>query len=205
MALESDGNPPGLAGTLRSAIARVVRAVRAVAAAKSGRRFSAGETGLPEPRGEPRVVLMVVNPYLVHAYWDCDPAAPRPQGGRAVLRFHDATGDLPPAHFDVDVDLRTRSWYLHLWSPARSYYADLGWAAEDGGFLRIARSNRVETPRAWPVAELEPRFGLVAGSRMEGQRACLAQAEAPAPPGPSDLTAATEQRFSAGVSSRPEC
>ena len=115
------------------------------------------ERKLPESPGRPGVTLMAVDPYLIHAYWDFDPAALPPDTTAAALRIHDAE-----AHFDVEVDLRTKSWYVPLWSPAKTYYADLGAVTVSGEFIPLSRSNIIQTSRAWPVAEAERRWVSVA-------------------------------------------
>jgi len=116
---------------------------------------------LPELTGPSRVVLMVVNPYLVHAYWDVNPIE-RPTAETAAssgrLRFHEASNGQEPTSFDVYVDLTARNWYIPLWSPEKRYYAELGLSREDGGLTALARSNAIETPRAWPVAQVQERF-----------------------------------------------
>jgi Domain of unknown function (DUF4912) len=104
---------------------------------------------LPDSYGHPRVTLMVVDPYLIHAYWDIDIASLPRQTSSAVLRFQVAS----ERSFEVDVDLRVRNWYVHIESPAKSYYAELGVKTAAGGFLSLATSNRVRTPRAWPIAQ----------------------------------------------------
>lgn len=109
------------------------------------------EGELPAFYGQAKVTLNVVNPYLLFAYWDIDTTR-LPAGTRsAILRFEDtAEGSRP---FDVDLDLRARSWYVHLWTPAKSYQARLGVKVADGSFVSLARSNSVQTPRAWPMAD----------------------------------------------------
>jgi hypothetical protein len=77
-----------------------------------------------------------------------------------VLRFHDVSETAPGPPFDVDIDLRAPNWYVHLWSPAKSYYADLAVKTEGGEFIPLATSNRVETPRAWPAAEAQKPAGV---------------------------------------------
>lgn len=111
---------------------------------------------LPDSYGQPRVTLMVVSPYLVFAYWDVDLIRLPPETVSAALRFHELAEPSSSRFFEMDVDLRTRNWYVHLGSPAKSYYADLGVRTADGGFISLARSNQLETPRAWPKAEVEP-------------------------------------------------
>lgn len=115
----------------------------------------ADEGELPDLSGQPRVTLMVVNSYLVYAYWNVDLTRLPAQTVGAALRFHDLSEPFQSHFFEVDVDLRTRNWYVHLWSPAKSYYADLVVKTADGGDTYLARSNQLQTPRAWPVAEIE--------------------------------------------------
>jgi hypothetical protein len=132
---------------------------------------------LPDIDEETKVVLLPVNPYLVHVYWgiaandlkEIERVSTR-AGRRAqpVLRFYDITHinfDGTNAHswFDVEIDLRAGNWYIHLQSPGKSYCIDLGLRAEGGGFHRLARSNVAETPRAWPSDKVEESFLLVEG------------------------------------------
>jgi len=122
---------------------------------------------LPVGYGKTRIVLLPVDPYLVHVYWEVsssgmgfvralvEEGALRPQ---AVLRFHDVTampvgGVRAEGSFDVEVDIASRNWYVRLLSPEKSYIVDLGFRGRDGRFHRIARSNRGGTPRAWPCEE----------------------------------------------------
>jgi hypothetical protein len=122
---------------------------------------------LPAGYGKTRIVLLPVDPYLVHVYWEVsgsgmgfvkalvEEGALRPQ---AVLRFHDITampvgGVRAAGSFDVEVDIESRNWYVRLLSPEKSYVVDLGFRGRPGRFHRIARSNRGGTPRAWPCAE----------------------------------------------------
>lgn len=126
---------------------------------------SAQPEELPKSYGETRVVAMAVNPYLVHIYWELDSKeAPRKASLAAVgcLRFSDTTRGESPSSFDVNVDLAAGNWYVQLWSPERRYWVELGVNREGGKFVPLARSNIVETPRAWPMAEVEERF-----ARME--------------------------------------
>jgi hypothetical protein len=117
--------------------------------------LSGDEQDLPASYGRSEVTLMVVDPYLVYAYWNVD-VARLPEGTKsAALRFHEASEAAPRPSFDVDVDLRAPNWYVQLWSPAQSYYADLGVTTGEGAFVPLATSNRVQTPRAWPAAETQ--------------------------------------------------
>src|SRR5271166_5313928 len=128
------------------------------------------EEELPECYGKTRVVLLVVDSNLVHAYWEVAPdklqeaKSQMEDSSQAVLRFYEAGGG-----FDVDVDIGPRNWFVPLWSAGKSYYADLGLRGGDGSFVQLARSNVVHTPRALPTVEVEERFMRVAapGRRAE--------------------------------------
>ncbi len=138
---------------------------------------------------EPRVVLLPVHPYLVHAYWDVPPrrlAQIKKElgknfgGARAALRFLDVTdmifdGQNARQTFDIPIDLAAGNWYVHLWSPGKSYCVDLGYNTEGGGFFRIARSNIAETPPAFLAEEMEPQSAALpqtetAASPLAAQR-----------------------------------
>ena len=117
------------------------------------------EATLPVSYGKTRLVLLVVDPKLVHAYWEVQQEKLQEVKSRmgnpaqAVLRFHDAGGS-----FDVDVDLGARNWYVPLWSAGKSYSVELGLRGKDGTFARLAGSNAVVTPRSMPMAAVEERF-----------------------------------------------
>lgn len=116
---------------------------------------------LPETYGVTELVLLPVDPYFLHAYWEVTPQAlsdifsqigsDAPQA-RYVLRVYDVTAiefDGRNAHsfFDLPIELSARNWYIHLWSSEKSLVADLGLLLPDGRFFLLARSNVVYTPR----------------------------------------------------------
>jgi hypothetical protein len=122
---------------------------------------------LPDGYGETRVVLIPVDPYLVHVYWELSGSdtrwvkrllADESSRFKAVLRFHDVTalpvgGFHAAGSFDVEIRIESCNWYVRLLSPERSYIVDLGLRGRGGRFHRIALSNRAGTPRAWPCEE----------------------------------------------------
>jgi hypothetical protein len=149
---------------------------------------------------------MPVDPYVVYAYWSVGPSAAPPQA-QATLRFHD--GDTT---FDVDIDLQAHSWYIHLWSPEKTYVADLGFRRDDGEFIALARSNVVETPPAWPRLKVSEAATLVgpdaaveravtARERFAPGRRVPAVVSAPERPPDPDLTDLSESNYAPGVSS----
>lgn len=193
-----------LATDLRSLIARIYRVITQVPRTALRRRQNFGPLGprfgdyerveeakfhpargpapqpleprdLPESYGQTRIVLLPVNPYLVHAYWEVTPSrleevrdclSDGHEEARGTLRFYETVGMVSGAvngrsRFDIDIDLQTRNWYVHLWGPEKSYWVDLGLRAEDGRFVALARSNVVQTPPAWPAVNTDDRYMLV--------------------------------------------
>jgi hypothetical protein len=195
---ESRSADSALLTALRAALARVVSAIRAFGATlpdQTGKPRTevpwfgdyekveeakyyppvppslADDGDLLDWSARPGVTLLAVDPYLLYVYWDFDLANLPPDTTAAVLRFYDGA-----IHFDVDVDLRTRNWYVPLWNPAKTYYADLGAIATTGKFIPLLRSNTIQTSRAWPAAEVEHRFISGAGASRHS--------ELPVPPQP---------------------
>jgi hypothetical protein len=133
---------------------------------------------LPGSYGETRAVLMAIEPYLLHVYWevtsdelekarhwfDDDHAQ-----SQTVLRFYDVTNTVVDhgkayGFFDVDIDLYSRSRYVHLWSPDKSYFVELGFKTEDGRFFPLVRSNVAKTPSAWPAPRVDEQDTAVQGN-----------------------------------------
>jgi len=117
---------------------------------------------LNESYGETRLVAVAVDPYLIHVYWEVTSEDLKKASDRldddyrrcaAVLRFYDVGGSASYRGaanyaFDVNIDLQSRSRYVHLWSPGKPYLVELGFGTEKGSFYPIVRSNVAETPRA---------------------------------------------------------
>ena len=144
---------------------------------ESPRELRSEPGDLPDSYGETRAVLLPVEPYLVHVYWEVtsvelEKAKHRlgDEYGRSqtVLRCYDITNiifDGTNAHgtFDVHIDLQAKNWYVSLRSPDKSYFVELGFKTEDSRFYPIARSNIAETPRARPAPKSDEHYMLVAG------------------------------------------
>ncbi len=158
---------------------------------------------------ESRVVLLPVEPYLIHAYWDVTSndveKAKQRLGGdygqsQAVLRFYDVTNiiyDGTNAHgfFDVDIDLQAKDWYVDLWSPDKSYFVDLGFKTGGGFFLSLARSSVVKIPCAWPAPKVDEHYMLVAEDAENG----LSKIKVPEEPIRDDLLEAIQAEAGAEI------
>jgi hypothetical protein len=128
-----------------------------------------------------RVAAMIVNPYLLHVYWQISgqdlekiqsTLGESLANARPVLRFYDITCilfDGRNAHqiFDVEVDLRSMNWNVPVWSADKSYLIDLGYKAPDGHFYPMTRSNVVRVPRAEPSPRVAERSLRVEGGQIK--------------------------------------
>ncbi len=118
-----------------------------------------------------RVVLMDVDPYWLHAYWNlCPESLQRAQADFAaagqkihlVLRFRELSdqeadvhhsGTLPLEAFDQELwDARGRV-EVEVRGGGGRYQAELGLTAADGGWRSLAHSNSVQMPPAGPFPE----------------------------------------------------
>jgi hypothetical protein len=95
-------------------------------------------------------------------------------GARSALRIYDITyidfdGTNAHRYFDVEIDLRTRSWYIPLWTPEKTYCADLGFTTQDGRCFAIVRSNIFHVPRSEPSPRSE--VSLWGPIRQKGEQA----------------------------------
>jgi len=167
-------NRAGFVGGLpnRSAESRLSPFHNYYPAAGAAPEIPEGSGDLPEAYGETRLVLLPVHPYLIHAYWEVTPKdLERVRHGlgeghetaKPVLRFFDITyiefdGANAHSHFDVEIDLQANNWKVHLWSPEKSYIAELGLKSAAGEYSPVTRSNVAQTPRAWPSAREETRY-----------------------------------------------
>jgi hypothetical protein len=134
----------------------------------------------PDRYGRSELVLMVVHPFLLYAYWEVTAESLQQaqaalgaemDGARAVLRMYDISlihFDGKNAHhvFDIDIGLEARHWYLPVWTAEKSYCADLGFLARTGRFHQIMRSNILHTPRAAPSHRTDEQWMRVRFVRL---------------------------------------
>lgn len=144
---------------------------------ESPRRPKSEQDDLPDSYNETRVVLLPVEPYLLHVYWEVasvelEKAKHQLDGNygqsQAILRCYDVTNIIfngMNAHgsFDVYIDLLAKSRYIHLWSPEKSYFVELGFKTRKGRFYPVARSNIAQIPPDWPAPKSDEHYMLVEG------------------------------------------
>jgi uncharacterized protein len=117
---------------------------------------------LPVSYDRTGVTLIARDPQSVFAYWEITPSSLKAvqseigasfKKSAQTLRVFDST-DLNAhktntrRYFDIDIDPKTQSRYIHLSNDNATVYADLGIKTPKGAFYLLARSNRVSTPCA---------------------------------------------------------
>lgn len=169
-------------------------------------RRSARGAGLPASYGRTRLVVLPVDPYLVHAYWEVTASDRRrvrkslgdkATRAKAVLRFYDITPvEQQGTHksFDVEIDLGARQWYVRLWSPEKTYEVDLGFRIPPSGVLLVlASSGPVRTPRARPSSRAAQEVPFTADEpRDDGGEPATGQAHPGGGEAPTETAAAAQ-------------
>lgn len=157
---------------------------------------------IPDRYGRTELVLMVMDPLHLFAYWEVTPESLQQaqdalgaemDGARAIMRFYDISlihFDGTNAHqtFDIDIGLEARGWYVPVWTAEKSYCADLGFVARTGRFHTITRSNVIHTPRAGVSGNTDERWMRVKFVRRRKPDRARALEYVPAPELPRRLS-----------------
>ncbi|MGA2065176.1 MAG: DUF4912 domain-containing protein [Thermoguttaceae bacterium] len=105
-----------------------------------------------------RLVVMVRDPFWLHAYWELSRRSiERAQAAMGqhwhaagpILRVHQLSRNgsaSRQAVRDIAIHGGVNTWYIDVQDPPRSYQLELGYAAPGGRFFCLARSNVVSTP-----------------------------------------------------------
>ena len=157
---------------------RTIEAKEAVEAAKfelgqedrTGGSFADVDEGLadlPSGYGESRIVLMPRDPQWAYTYWDVSNEHKedlRRQGGQQLaLRIYDVSDinleyQSPHSIQEYPSDELAREWYLPIPVSDRDYVVDIGYRANDGRWLVLARSTPVHVPPVYPSDWIEDQF-----------------------------------------------
>lgn len=105
-----------------------------------------------------RLVVMVRDPYWLHAYWELAPrSVERAQSAlgqhwhatRPVLRlFHVAADGASELLREIPIHGGVSHWYVDVQNPPQQYRMEIGFLTAGGQFYCLARSNTVTTPPA---------------------------------------------------------
>lgn len=119
-----------------------------------------------------RLVVMVRDPYWLHAYWELTQRSVeraqaamghRWHGAQPVLRMFRIHGEASAVHErDVPIHGGVRNWYLDVQDPPADYKLEIGYLADDGFFYCLARSNEVSTPPAGTSDAVDENWTAVA-------------------------------------------
>jgi hypothetical protein len=134
---------------------------------------------IPWGYGRDRVTAMPIDPDRLYAYWevlDQSIAAAREQLGRGGatawlnIRAYDVTGrifDGTNAHSTIDhrIERGDRQWFFSIGKPSSELIVEVGMKSDEGFFVKIARSGRVEFPRRERAPLSDPEWLTV---RMAG-------------------------------------
>lgn len=122
---------------------------------------------LPDGYGESRIVLLPRDPQWAYVYWDIPDehrAELRRQGGaRLALRFYDVTDidintQRPHSLQQYECDEMSREWYVPIPVSDRDYAVEIGYLANDGRWLILARSASVRIPPVYPSDWIDDQF-----------------------------------------------
>ncbi len=139
---------------------------------------------IPWSYGLDRVTAAAVDPEKLHVYWEVtDQAIEQARAGLGPggpdawlsLRVYDTSGlifDGTNAHgyFDHAVDRSDRQWFFAVGKPSSTAFVEVGMKSPEGFFVKIARSGRVDFPRAEPAPFSDPEWMTVLATTGEARR-----------------------------------
>lgn len=163
-------------------------------------KFDLGQTVAREPvrehipwgYGQNRVTAMPVDPDRLYVYWEvtddaiADARRGLGAGGDGAwlsLRVYDITGRIfdgtnAHAYFDHRIERHERQWFFSLGKPGSTVCVEVGMKSIEGYFVRIARSSRVDMPRAG-----ESSIGAVEWMTVKPVSGEIASSHVSTPPG----------------------
>ena len=123
-----------------------------------------------------RLIVMVRDPYWLHAYWELTrQGVERAQAAmgeqwhsaKPVLRLMEVSSsgttnatEMPLR--TIDIHGGVNNWYVDVSDPPRSYRLDIGYLSSSGKFFLLARSNIVTTPKAGASDAIDENWSQVA-------------------------------------------
>lgn len=125
----------------------------------------------PEPR-EDRLVVMVRDPYWLHAVWDLSQRSVDRAQAAMGQRWHTAQPTLRvfrivetgTSKFERDITIHggVSNWYVDVNDPPSQFRMEIGYLSADGAFYALARSNTVQTPPAGSSSAVDENWSDVA-------------------------------------------
>jgi len=125
----------------------------------------------PSKAKDDRLVVMVRDPYWLHAFWElAEQSVERAQAAMGT-RWHGAqptlrlfqTEEAGASTFSKDITIHggVNNWYVDVQNPPCDFRMEIGYLAEDSTFYCLARSNTVQTPPAGTSDALDDNWSDV--------------------------------------------
>ena len=138
--------------------------------------YQADGNGKQGEYSKDRLVVMVRDPYWLHAYWELTRQSidrarvalgQHWHSARPVLRLSEVTRDGTTSTVrkivrDIAIHGGVNNWYVDVQDPPKSYQLDIGYVTPDGRFLSLCRSNSVTTPQTGVVGSGDGNWAGVA-------------------------------------------
>jgi len=135
---------------------------------------------IPWGYGFDRVTAMAVDPARLYVYWevtdDAIATARRNLGAAGErawlnLRVYDITGRLfdgtnAHSYFDHRLERHERQWFFGINKPTSTATVEIGLKSEEGYFVKIVRSGRIDFPRNAPSGDGNVEFLSVRGAHV---------------------------------------
>jgi hypothetical protein len=123
-----------------------------------------------------RLVVMVRDPYWLHAYWEISRKSIERvkvamdhlwHSAKPILRLSEVEreGEVASTRVairDIEIHGGVHNWYIDVQQPPKSYQLEIGYLASNGTFFPVARSNVVTTPKAGATDEFDKNWSEVA-------------------------------------------
>jgi hypothetical protein len=114
----------------------------------------------PAIKGQDRIILMVRDPYWLHAHWDISRATVDRAKAALVDQWHSVKPVLRLLKFDevgttdsaetvyrqIEIHGGVRNWYIDVDNPPSRFQLIMGYLTSNGRFYELVRSNTVTTP-----------------------------------------------------------
>jgi uncharacterized protein len=123
-----------------------------------------------------RLVVMVRDPFWLHAYWELDrrsinrarvAMSQHWHASRPILRLFEvlregAIVSARKVERDIDIHGGVNNWYIDVRDPPKTFQLEIGYLSAAGRFFCLARSNVVTTPAAGKENSFDKNWSEVA-------------------------------------------
>ncbi len=127
---------------------------------------------LPEHYGGCLIVLLPLDPYRAHAFWELPWEKIQQAAGwlggedstHRVLRVNRISGDGSVKNsYDVEIHPHAKSWYLRMDEPGAKFFIQIGLKNSSGQFESLAESNALALPPGRPSDRVDDKWTIADG------------------------------------------